>query len=324
MRLNLAFVIMMILLLVQGGSESPTAADTAGSVSNGLIVYMGLDANGQPQIFTIMPDGSHRRRLTRTAGGNFYPAWSHDGKKIAFASGRTGTLELWVMDADGSHQTQLTFPPESENFVPSWSPDGTQITFASLRTGHPEIWVMNADGSNHRRLTTTATPGASNAPSWSPDGSKIAFASDRSGRAQVYVMNPDGSDVHQLTRPAGSNFPDSNVPVWSPDGSKIAFWSGIEARYGQVWVMDADGNNRRVLSDCPPPTNCDNPAWSPDGTLILFETNRSGPVETWIMNADGSNQRRLFPFPYGAGRLPWQPVPEAEIAHWAIRYKEEL
>lgn len=70
--------------------------------------------------------------------------------------------------------------------------------------------------------------------------------------------------------------------------------------------MDPDGSNRRALSNCPPPTNCDNPAWSPDGTQIIFETNRAGRAETWIMNADGSAQRALLAFPYGAGRLPWR------------------
>jgi len=120
-------------------------------------------------------------------------------------------------------------------------------------------------------------------------------------------MSPDGSGVRQLTRPDGPSFPDSNVPVFSPDQKKIAFWSGIEAQFGQVWVMDPDGSNRQVLSSCLQPSNCDNPAWSPDGTQIIFETNRAGPSQTWIMNADGSDQHELLPFPYGAGRLPWRP-----------------
>ncbi len=299
--------------------RSSFAARDSG-VRNGLIVFVGNDPGGQSQIFTIRPDGREQRQLTQTANGNFYPAWSRDGKKIAWTSGRTGAPEIWVMNGDGSDQTQLTFPSGSGNFVPSWSPEGDQIAFTSGRTGRPEIWVMNADGSDPWQLTRTTTPGGSNAPNWSPDGSKIAFASDRSGSTHVYIMNPDGSDVRQLTMPITPDFPDSNVPVWSPDGKQIAFWSGIERQYGQVWVMDADGSNRKPLTDCPPPTNCDNPAWSPDGTMILFETNRGGPVETWIMDADGSNQRPLFSFPYGAGRLPWQPV--VSPCHEVVRDQE--
>ena len=163
------------------------------------------------------------------------------------------------MNSDGSGQHQLTSAPGSGNFVPTWAPDGSRIAFTSVRTGQPEIWVMSADGGGQRQLTHSERPGGSNAPSWSPDGSRIAFASDRDGRTEVFTMAPDGSDVRRLTEPLGPDFPDSNVPVWSSDGHRIAFWSGIEQQYGQVWVMDADGRNRRPLSSCPPPRNCDNP-----------------------------------------------------------------
>ena len=313
-RRSLLFTVMLGATAPLGASAAvvmvnhgtPTGVSAASGISNGLIVFVANDANGVSQVFTIMPDGSAGRQLTQAAGGHEFPAWSRDGTKIAFASKRTGTEELWSMGADGSNQTRLTAPPADGDIVPSWSPDGTEIAFASVRTGHPEIWVMNADGGNQRQLT--ATSAHSNAPSWSPNGSKIAFASNRSGLTEVYTMNPDGGGLQQLTTPNGPSFPDSNVPVWSPDGSKLAFWSGIEANYGQVWVMNADGSNRQVLTNCVAPANCDDPAWSPDGVSIIFDTNRSGPPETWIMNADGNNQRGLLPFSYGAGRLPWQPV----------------
>ncbi len=271
----------------------------------GRILYVGGDAAGQPQVFSVRPDRSDTRQLTHSAAAKAFPAWSRDRAKIAFTSLASGAPEIWVMDADGGNPRQVTSAPRSGNLVPTWSPDGTRIAFTSVRTGHPEIWVMNADGTGQRQLTTTATPGGSNAPSWSPEGSRIAFASDRSGPTEIYTMDPDGGDLRHLTMPNGASFPDSNVPAWSPDGRQIAFWSGIERQHGQVWVMDADGSTRRQLTDCPPPTNCDNPAWSPDGSAILFETNRSGPVASWIMRADGSDQRELLPFPYGAGRLPW-------------------
>jgi Tol biopolymer transport system component len=299
------FAAIAIVILVASAVSARRRVVQPAPAASGLIVYVGSDANGQGQVFTIVPDGSNKRQLTGM-GGCAYPAWSRDGSQIAFTSAGRATPEIWIMERDGSNQRQITFPPGSQNFVPTWSPDGSRIAFSSVRTGHPEIFVMNSDGSNQRQLTTTSTPNGSNAPFWYPDGSRIAFASDRNGKTQVYSMRPDGSDVRQLTTPNGAQFPDSNVPVISPDGTKIAFWSGIERQYGQVWVMDPDGGNRRVLSDCPPPTNCDNPAWSPDGRQILFETNRNGPrVETWVMNADGSDQRMLLPFGYGAGRLPW-------------------
>ncbi|MGZ8797127.1 MAG: TolB family protein, partial [Thermoanaerobaculia bacterium] len=134
-------------------------------VPSGLIVYVGPDANGQAQVFTITPDGSNKRQLT-PMGGCAYPAWSRDGSQIAFTSGSPGTPEIWIMNRDGGNQRQITFPPGGQSFVPTWSPDGARIAFSSVRTGHPEIWVMNSDGSNQQQLTVTSTPNGSNAPFW--------------------------------------------------------------------------------------------------------------------------------------------------------------
>jgi len=306
------------------------AADASAQLpplDSGLIVYVGHDNRGIPQIFTIAPDGSRNNQLTFSSGGNLYPAWSPDGTRIAFTSMRTGTPQLWTMSADGTNQVAVTeLRPPGGGFVPSWGPGGSRIVFSASASdpitppiipqgigspvvlSHLDLWVIDAGGTNLTRLTVTV-PGDSNAPSWSPEESRIAFASNRSGVPEVYSMRPDGTDVRQLTWPTPPIFPSSNVPVWSPDGSRLAFWSGIEAFFGQVWVMNADGTNRHVLTNCPPPTNCDNPAWSPDGRFLLFETNRShSAVETWVMNADGTDQHLLLPFPYGAGRQPWQPV----------------
>ncbi|MFQ5668540.1 MAG: TolB family protein [Candidatus Binatia bacterium] len=103
------------------------------------------------------------------------------------------------------------------------------------------------------------------------------------------------------------NPPDSNAPEWSGDGSQIVFWSGFESRFGEVWVMNADGTNRQQLTNTTDPMNSDNPAWSPDGTKIVFDSNRSGPgtVGIWLMDADGANPHLLTS---GSGQTSWQPV----------------
>src|SRR5205823_131927 len=136
---------------------------------------------------------------------------SSDGRRIAFASSRTGNSALWVMRADGSHQRRLTGPPINGGLVPSWSPDDRHIAF-SVTTGpaHSEIWRVDADGRNLRQLTVTLTPFGSNAPSWSPDGRRIAFASDRGGVPEVYTMRPDGTGVRQLTQPTAPVYPSAN------------------------------------------------------------------------------------------------------------------
>ncbi|HKY76047.1 MAG TPA: hypothetical protein VJS45_07905, partial [Acidimicrobiia bacterium] len=92
--------------------------------------------------------------------------------KIAFASARTGNQDIFLMNADGSGQAQVTRDP-TVSFHPAWSPDGTRIAFAGTREENTDIYVMNADGTGETRLTTD--PAIDDQPVWSPDGTKIAF-----------------------------------------------------------------------------------------------------------------------------------------------------
>jgi Tol biopolymer transport system component len=131
------------------------------------------------------------------------------------------TDEIYVMDADGSEQTQLTDNDVSDS-SPSWSPDGEKIAFASERDGGG-IYVMNADGSDVTRLTDSANNDEDDLfPSWSPDGEKIIFAStrDEDGNYEIYTMNADdGSDVTRLTDPnADYSELDWGTNTSSPDG----------------------------------------------------------------------------------------------------------
>jgi Tol biopolymer transport system component len=132
------------------------------------------------QLWVMNADGSGQRRLTHNGGRNFNPAWSPDGRTIAFerrlgryqevdwCSGCGGALffEVWIMNADGSGERQLT-PAGARNRAPSWSPDGRKIAFVSTRDGNQEIYVMNPDGSGQRNLTRTRGPRETSV-AWSP------------------------------------------------------------------------------------------------------------------------------------------------------------
>jgi Tol biopolymer transport system component len=211
--------------------------------------------------------------------------------RIAFASNRDGNFEIYIMDADGSRQTNLTNSPTADEY-PSWSPDGTKIAFTSKRDGNSEVYVMNADGSQQTRLTDN--PAYDAFPSWSPDGKKIAYASERAGNMDVYVMNADGSQQTRIT-----NNPAHDVkPYWSPDGKKIAFQSTRNGKE-EIYVMNADGSEQSNLTNNPAWDGC--LSWSPDGKKIAFASNRDGDCKgqgyecyrIYVMNADGSHQTRL-------------------------------
>lgn len=304
-------IVYAVVTVLAAGSQAATENTNPTS----LIVFSAMDANNRFQIYSVKSDGSDKKQLTHQ-GNNVTPVWTPDGKRILFASDRSGAREIFLMNGDGSGVSEIETAVTGNKLTPSMSHDLSRIAFATEnpRTGHPEIWVANADGTVPRQLTDT--PKARTGPSWSLfprfslDGSKILYASTQSGSSQIWIMNGNGSGKRQLTNGVAKNCPDANAPNWSPDGKHIVFWAGYETRYGEIWTMDADGTNPKQLTDQPAPISSDNPAWSPDGSKIIFDTNRSrSNVEIWIMDANGSNQRKLVGG-FGAGgvmQMSWRP-----------------
>lgn len=120
--------------------------------------------------------------------------------RIAFASGRDGNFEIYMMNADGSSPTRLTNNPGIDLFS-SWAPDGQRFAFQTTRddpaTGTTEIYTMNVDGTGVTRLTQNTS--LDNYPMWSTDGKRIAFHSTRDGNFEIYTMAANGSDVVRVT-----------------------------------------------------------------------------------------------------------------------------
>ena len=223
-------------------------------------------------------------RAVRPSVDEFFPAWSPDGRRLAFTSERDGIREIYVMDPDGSNQVNLTVSPAAD-FLPDWSPDGRKIAFVSNRDGPHEVYVMDADGGNQKRLT--GGPAVDTSPAWSPDGARIAFVSNRSLNEDIFVMNADGSGQTNVTNsPLFSDL----FPDWSPDGSKIAFSSDRDGS-ADIYVMNADGTDivRLTSSDAFDAF----PDWSPDSDKIAFTSDRDGSADIYVMSTNGTGHVRL-------------------------------
>jgi Tol biopolymer transport system component len=204
------------------------------------IVFSRIDGQ-RVSLYTINPDGSGEANVDRHFGVNWQPAFSFDGRRVAFVSNRDGNEEIYSMRIDGSDVKRLTNDPADDQ-SPAWSPDGKRIAFASKRKGGPDIWIMNADGSNPIRLT--ASGATDTHPAWSPDGKQIAFSSTRDGNAEIYLADlSQGGTERNLTQ----SRLDEDYPSWSPDGKWLAF-----SRYtknDEIFVMTVDGRYLTNLSN---------------------------------------------------------------------------
>jgi len=206
------------------------------------------DRTGRAEIYALDPESTGPpRQLTTSPGDNAsssFPAWSPDGRSIAFILAVDGNADIAIMEADGSDIRRLTTHPAADLY-PTWSPDGRRIAFVSNRDGNREIYVMNADGSDQHNLSNHAA--FDSRPAWSPDGSLILFGSDRDqgGRPtpNLYIMNQDGSGVRRLTNHQRADM----VARFSPDGRLIVFASNRDGNQ-QIYTMNADGKGQTKLT----------------------------------------------------------------------------
>jgi TolB protein len=269
-----------LLLAACGGSES---ADPD-------LVFVST-RDGEYAIYGVGVSGGEEERLTdaevdpSTPQGLFFqtdPAWSPDGTTIAFASKRSGSLDLYAMSADGSGTRRLTSTKEDEG-QPTWSPDGDRIAFA--RGASSRIFVMGADGSGAHRLTDGEADESE--PAWSPDGRWIAYVRREAGSSirELWLVRPDGSQPRQLTKLGGV----AQAPAWSPDGRRIVFSANATGEGFDIYTIGFDGQDAKAMTSR---DDSFEPAWSPDGKTIAFS---AGGAVFLIDVANGEEQMLTDP-----------------------------
>ena len=294
------------LLLVAAATATIGAAAQAGShaaASEDRIAFVRFSTRvGHPRIYTVGTDGRAIRAVRLPVAAAEGPAWSPDGRSLAFIGGRNRPNEahvqvedeLYVARADGSRARRLTARRTHES-APAWSRDGTRLAFVrsagSRRTS--SLWVIGANGRGARRLTSGAIDIQ---PSWSRSG-QIAFLriDPRTFQSAIWLVRPNGRGLRRLR----TRLPNVTRPVWSPVASRLLLTDGK-----MLMVVNADGSKRRTIAKLAADARGNRvdpePAWSPDGSQVVFKESRTrttGRADLWIVNADGTGRRRLTTSP---------------------------
>ncbi|MDD4978666.1 MAG: Tol-Pal system beta propeller repeat protein TolB [Gallionella sp.] len=224
------------------------------------------------------------------------PAWSFDGKQIAYVSFETGHAAVFAQSVYSNQRRMLADFPGS-NSAPAWSPDGKQLAVVLTRDGSSQIYMMNADGSKLRRLTFSE--GIDTEPNFSPDGQWLLFTSDRGGSAQVYRMAVAGGPVQRLTFGEGSNY----SPRHSHDGKSFVF---THRANGQFYITTQDflTGQMQIISDGGWEKK---PSYAPNDKLILFASEANGRGILASVSSDGRVKQRMFTQSGDAREPVWGP-----------------
>ena len=191
-------------------------------------------------------------------------------EQIAFASNRSGSMQIWLMNADGSRLEQLTNIPNGA-CQPNWSPDGKKIAFISpclnkSDSGYPggRIFIINADGTEIQALPVPLNPEGDFDPAWSPDGKRIAYTSIISAKQQILVFSFDDKVSINVSN---SRFNDYS-PDWSPSGKILTF---VRQSLGaQIYLMGDHGENPAQFNLSEGSLFSQHPTFTPDGQYIIF------------------------------------------------------
>jgi TolB protein len=311
LRLPLALALTAGLILAQAGAARATFAGR-----DGRIAFWDFNTG---QIYAINPDGTGLAQLTHAAKGRTAadPAWSPDGRHIAFSSDMSRAVRLWIMDANGRHAHMVAGDrPGATDFHPSYTPDGRRLVFSRCVGEACAIYSIGVDGTHRRALTRLHHDLFDIRASVSPDGRQIAFTRFNANGiiSQVYVARADGSGAHAVTPPALEAW----NPDWSPTGKLITFTSNAARPGSNVYVIHPAGTGIRQLTSTPFPNNSFQSAYGPQADRIVFASDRRHADlccnDLFVMRSNGTQETLIHTGLTGVLSPTWGTAPLATAA----------
>jgi len=241
----------------------------------------------------VAPNGDlNRAHLIRSGYGDNYSeyfglSWTPQGRLI-YGSHASGSADIWVMDADGSNQKQLTYDTRRE-VSPVSTNDGRYIVFVSSSSRSSYIRRMDADGNNPIQLTHGKND---DNPSLSPDGRWVVYSSyDDSGKRNLWKISIDGGEPRQLTHYT------TLFPSVSPDGKSIACeLKNEQANRFYAAIFSIDGGEPVKVFDQMPAPAWGLLRWTPDGRALTYIVTKDGVSNIWLQPADGGRAKQLTHF----------------------------
>ncbi|HEX6267651.1 MAG TPA: Tol-Pal system beta propeller repeat protein TolB [Burkholderiales bacterium] len=245
-------------------------------------------------------DGENARTALTSNEPIISPAWSPDGRRLAYVSFESKRPVIWVHSlVDGKRNVAANF--RGSNSAPAWSPDGRTLAVTLSREGGTQIFLMNPDGTNVRRLTSS--PAIDTEPHYSPDGRWLYFTSDRGGSPQIYRVPAAGGEPQRVTFEGSYNV----SPRISPDGSRLAYITRNSGKF-QVALLDFTNQQTQVITDS---ERDESPSFAPNGRMILLATVLGGRGVLSAVSSDGRFKQRLSAATGGDVREPaWGPFIE--------------
>ncbi|MCZ2291136.1 MAG: Tol-Pal system beta propeller repeat protein TolB [Burkholderiales bacterium] len=247
------------------------------------IAYV-LRSGPRHTLFVTDADGERPQVALASAEPIISPAWSPDGRELAYVSFESQKAVVWVQNLGSGARRQIA-NFRGSNSAPAWSPDGRELVVTLSTTGIAQLYVMPREGGSPRRLTSSSA--IDTEATYSPDGRYVYFVSDRGGSPQIYRVAATGGSAERMTFTGSQNI----SPALSPDGRLMTYVTRQAGGAYKVALMDlAAGGGTRLLTES---SDDESPSFAPNGRLIVYATRERGRDALMTTTLDGKIKTRL-------------------------------